>query len=135
MYFVALFVGLLCLSHSACLCVATRYQVELAAGGLPRKNIFKQHVVDLSNLLEPGRGFSINMLYLNAKQWGFQMPMIPQLVKEGYPIDSITVAAGVPTRERGNEILATLREVTTEPFFLRMLVAQNQPSILFYFSY
>ena len=96
----------------------TRYQVELAAGGLPRKNIFKQHVVDLSNLLQPGCGFSINMLYLNAKQWGFQMPMIPQLVKEGYPIDSITVAAGVPTRERGNEILATLREVMNESFFV-----------------
>ena len=103
----------------------TRYQVELAAGGLPRKNIFKQHVVDLSNLLQPGCGFSINMLYLNAKQWGFQMPMIPQLVKEGYPIDSITVAAGVPTRERGNEILATLREVMNEFFFHWMPLAQS----------
>ena len=109
----------------------TRYQVELAAGGLPRKNIFKQHVVDLSNLLQPGCGFSINMLYLNAKQWGFQMPMIPQLVKEGYPIDSITVAAGVPTRERGNEILATLREVMNEFFFHWMPLAQSLTFLFF----
>ena len=105
--------------------------MELAAGGLPRKNIFKQHVVDLSNLLQPGCGFSINMLYLNAKQWGFQMPMIPQLVKEGYPIDSITVAAGVPTRERGNEILATLREVMNEFFFHWMPLAQSLTFLFF----
>ena len=30
--------------------------------------------------------------------------------KTGLPIESITVAAGVPTRERGSEILQTLRE-------------------------
>ena len=91
-------------------CANAGYQVELAAGGLPRKNIFRDHVVELSNQLQPGAGFAINLLYLNAKQWGFQFPMIPQLVAEGLPIESITVAAGVPTRERGSEILAALRD-------------------------
>ena len=64
-------------------CANAGYQVELAAGGLPRRNIFRDHVIDLSNRLSPGAGFAINLLYLNAKQWGFQFPMIPQLVAEG----------------------------------------------------
>lgn len=37
------------------------------------------------------------MLYLNSKLWGFQFPLVLAMKKEGVPIDSITIAAGMIT--------------------------------------
>jgi hypothetical protein len=39
------------------------------------------------------------MLYLNSRQWGFQFPLACQMAKEGVPIESICVAAGVPSHK------------------------------------
>ncbi|MDO8644880.1 MAG: DUF1729 domain-containing protein, partial [bacterium] len=37
-------------------------------------------------------------------------PLLPQLKKEGYPIEGVTISAGVPTREKAGEILKTFTE-------------------------
>ena len=73
------------------------YAVELAGGGLPRASIFRSKVEETASLLKPGAMFSLNLLFLNAKQFNFQLPLACELRREGMPIESITVAAGVPS--------------------------------------
>ncbi|KAG3005001.1 Fatty acid synthase subunit alpha [Phytophthora cactorum] len=87
------------------------FHAELAAGGLSRSNIFETAVTDLVSKLKPGHGISINLLYLNAKQWGFQFPMVLRMRRSGVPIESITIGAGVPTKERALEMLTQLQAV------------------------
>uniref|UniRef100_K3WEQ6 Fatty acid synthase subunit alpha n=1 Tax=Globisporangium ultimum (strain ATCC 200006 / CBS 805.95 / DAOM BR144) TaxID=431595 RepID=K3WEQ6_GLOUD len=82
---------------------------ELAAGGLSRPNVFEDTITELVSKVQPGHGIAINMLYLNAKQWGFQFPMVLRLRKSGVPIESITIGAGIPTKDRALEIMADLQ--------------------------
>ncbi|TYZ68250.1 hypothetical protein PybrP1_005286 [[Pythium] brassicae (nom. inval.)] len=81
---------------------------ELGGGGLSRPKIFEDTIHELVSKVQPGRGVAINMLYLNAKQWGFQFPMVLRLRKSGVPIESITIGAGIPTKERALELMADL---------------------------
>ncbi|KAG2522184.1 hypothetical protein JM16_005912 [Phytophthora kernoviae] len=84
---------------------------ELAAGGLSRPSIFEDAVMELVSKIKPGVGIAINMLYLNAKQWGFQFPMVLRMRRSGVPIECITIGAGVPTTERAIEIMTQLLDV------------------------
>ncbi|RLN89483.1 hypothetical protein BBJ28_00024947, partial [Nothophytophthora sp. Chile5] len=84
---------------------------ELAAGGLSRPNIFEEAVMELVSKIKPGVGVSINMLYLNAKQWGFQFPMVLRMRRSGVPIESITIGAGIPTKDRALEMMKELEAV------------------------
>ncbi len=86
------------------------YHGELAAGGLPRPEIFRSTIKRICEnasyfpwgcvhnfdgiKISPGDGIHLNMLYLNSKLWGFQFPLVLSLKREGVPIDSITIAAG-----------------------------------------
>mmetsp|Transcript_17053 Transcript_17053/g.37202 ORF Transcript_17053/g.37202 Transcript_17053/m.37202 type:complete len:3767 (-) Transcript_17053:37-11337(-) len=86
------------------------YQGELAAGGLAIPPHFQMKLDELVKKSEPGVGICINMLYLNAYQWGFQFPMVLECAKQGYPIESITIGAGVPSPEKAEEIFQGLGE-------------------------
>ncbi|TDH65379.1 hypothetical protein CCR75_002038 [Bremia lactucae] len=81
---------------------------ELAAGGLSRPNLFEHAVKKLVSKIKPGLGIAINMLYLNAKQWAFQFPMVLRLRRSGVPIESITIGAGIPTKERALDMMSQL---------------------------
>ena len=70
------------------------YWAELAGGGLPRPNIFRNRVETLTSKLNSGIGFYVNLLYLNTKQWRFQFPLTLKLRREGYPVLGITIGAG-----------------------------------------
>ncbi|OQS01704.1 fatty acid synthase subunit alpha [Achlya hypogyna] len=87
------------------------YIGELACGGLPRPSIFDTKVNDLVSRLTPGNGIYLNLLYLNAKQWAFQFPMIKKMRQEGIPIEGVTVAAGIPTPEKADQVLTELLSV------------------------
>eukprot|EP01138_Halocafeteria_seosinensis_P008004 gb/GECG01008178.1/.p1 GENE.gb/GECG01008178.1/~~gb/GECG01008178.1/.p1 ORF type:complete len:4308 (+),score=574.12 gb/GECG01008178.1/:1-12924(+) len=82
------------------------YEAELACGGLPRQRIFEDKIRDLAARIQPGIGITLNMLYLNAKQWSFQFPAALKLRRDDkIPIKAITIAAGVPSVEKGVEIV------------------------------
>ncbi|KAF0719350.1 hypothetical protein As57867_001093, partial [Aphanomyces stellatus] len=87
------------------------YIGELACGGLPRPSIFEAKVSDLLSRLSPGNGIYLNLLYLNAKQWAFQFPMIKKMRQDGIPIEGVTVAAGIPTPEKADQVLTELLSV------------------------
>jgi len=90
-------------------CSNAGFQGELAAGGLPTASVFRSKIEELVSKLEPGAGININMLYLNARQWGFQFPLVLELANEGFPIESITIGAGVPSPSKAEEIFEGLR--------------------------
>jgi fatty acid synthase subunit beta len=50
------------------------------------------------------------MLYLNSHQWNFQFPLVLEYARAGYPIQSITIGAGVPSPDKAEEIFAGLQE-------------------------
>jgi fatty acid synthase subunit alpha, fungi type len=83
---------------------------ELAAGGLPREEIMRETISTVVQNIASGDGVHLNLLFLNSKLWGFQFPLVKNLRQEGVPIDSITIAAGVPSLEKSSEILAELRQ-------------------------
>ena len=81
------------------------YHIELAGGGLSRPAFFKDRIAKLVERLKPGAGIALNLLYLNSKQWNFQYPLACQMRKDGVPIESITIAAGVPSLDVANDII------------------------------
>ena len=87
------------------------YHVELAGGGQHTEQIMRDRVDRLTKLLPAGMGFTINLLFLNAYLWKFQFPLVIQLRREGYPIDGITIGAGVPSPDMSDDILQQLRSV------------------------
>ena len=86
-------------------CANSGYHCEFAGGGLPLPQYMYEKFDELRAKQEDGVGITLNMLYLNAYLWSFQFPIIQELRKKGYPIESITIAAGVPTPEKANEIM------------------------------
>jgi hypothetical protein len=89
-------------------CNAAGFHGELAAGGLPLPEYFEAKVMELVAKQPPGTGIAVNMLYLNAYLWGFQFPLVCDLARRGVPIETITIAAGVPTPSVAEDILAKL---------------------------
>lgn len=102
------------------------YHAELAAGGLPRPGIFKARMQKAIDALRPGDAIGLNLLYLNPRQWAFQFPLMLELRKAGWPIDGMTIGAGVPTAGKAKEILAAcaqagLRFVAFKPGSLQAI--------------
>jgi len=100
--------------------IVAGYHAELAAGGLPRPSIFKARMKKAIEAVRPGDAIGLNMLYLNPRQWAFQFPLLIELRKAGWPIDGMTIGAGVPTLSKAKEILgacasAGLRFVAFKP--------------------
>jgi len=83
------------------------YQGEFAGGGQARPEIFRNRIKNIVDMIIPdsGNGINVNILYLNQRLWNFQYSMCLEMKKEGIPIDSITVAAGVPTLEKANQMI------------------------------
>lgn len=82
------------------------YISELAGGGIPLPHLFEKEIRELARIIPSGQGISCNLLFLNPYLWGFQFPLIEKLCARGEPIDSFTVAAGVPSPEKAAEIVA-----------------------------
>jgi fatty acid synthase subunit beta len=85
------------------------YASELAGGGIPLPHLFDKEIRDLAQIIPSGQGICANLLFLNPYLWGFQFPLIEKLVEKGEPIDSVTVAAGVPGPEKAAEIVDQCR--------------------------
>ncbi|KAI8394241.1 fatty acid synthase [Radiomyces spectabilis] len=85
------------------------YHIELAGGGHYNEKALRSKVDKIMALTRPGEGITLNMLFLNVRQWGFQYPLIQIMRQEGLPMEGACVAAGVPSLDVANEILANLQ--------------------------
>jgi fatty acid synthase subunit beta len=87
------------------------YHIELAGGGHFNEVMLRNKVKQIMSKVEPGNAISINMMFLNARQWAFQYPLVQTLRREGYPIEGVCIAAGVPSFEVATEVLTSLTAV------------------------
>lgn len=84
------------------------YNIELAGGGYFNEPSMVDALEQVAKNVKPGSGIGINLIYVNPRmlQWG--IPMIKTLREKGFPIQSLTIGAGVPSLEVAGEYIETL---------------------------
>lgn len=85
------------------------YHIELAGGGHYNPAALRAKVTEIQRRVQPGVGFTLNALYINQRQFGFQFPLWQEMRREGLPIEGFCVAAGIPSSEKATEIISGLR--------------------------
>lgn len=84
------------------------YQIELAGGGYYSADTMTDALAKIENSIPPGRGITINLIYVNPRAMAWQIPLIGKLRADGIPIEGLTIGAGVPSIEVANEYIETL---------------------------
>ena len=54
-------------------------------------------------------GITLNALYINPRQFGFQFPLWQETCREGLPIEGFCVAASIATTKKAAEIAKVLK--------------------------
>ncbi|GBE87869.1 fatty acid synthase [Sparassis crispa] len=85
------------------------YHVELAGGGHYNAAALRAKVAEIQSKIPAGVGLTLNSLYINPRQFGFQFPLWQEMRREGLPIEGFCVAAGIPSTEKAAEIIDGLR--------------------------
>ena len=93
------------------------YHIELAGGGYYSPRAFADAIRKIVANTPPGRGVTLNLIYVNPSAIAWQIPLIKQLRAEGVPIDGLTIGAGVPTIEIATEYIKSLglRHIAFKP--------------------
>ena len=87
---------------------------ELAGGGQVTEPIFNDRVEQLSGLLEPGRTYQFNALFLDPYLWKLQVGgkrLVQKARQSGAAIDGLVVSAGIPELEEAVELIEELNEI------------------------
>ncbi|AAS52769.2 AER085Cp [Eremothecium gossypii ATCC 10895] len=84
------------------------YHIELAGGGYFSPQGMTEAIDSVVAQIKKGSSLGINLIYVNPRmlQWG--IPLIKELRSKGYPIQSLTIGAGVPSLEVASEYIETL---------------------------
>ncbi|PFH52946.1 hypothetical protein AMATHDRAFT_138867 [Amanita thiersii Skay4041] len=85
------------------------YHVELAGGGHYNASALRSKMAEIQSKIPPGVGITLNSLYINPRQFGFQFPLWQEMRREGLPVEGFCVAAGIPTTEKATEIINSLQ--------------------------
>ncbi|KAL8729147.1 MAG: hypothetical protein Q9181_005099 [Wetmoreana brouardii] len=84
------------------------YHIELAGGGYYNGKSMTEALTKIETNIPAGRGITVNLIYVNPRAMGWQIPLIRQLRSDGVPIEGLTIGAGVPSIEIANEYIETL---------------------------
>lgn len=84
------------------------YHIELAGGGYFEPKGMERALREVASRVTPGSGIGINLIYVNPRmlQWG--IPLIKELRAKGFPIQSMSIGAGVPSLEVATEYIEEL---------------------------
>lgn len=85
------------------------FHIELAGGGHYNATALRSKVAEIQRHIPPGVGLTLNSLYINPRQFGFQFPLWLEMRKEGLPIEGFCVAAGIPSTDKAAEIIDGLK--------------------------
>ena len=58
------------------------YHIELAGGGHYNAKMLRAKVAEIQSKIEPGNGLTLNALYINQRQFTFQLPLWQQMRQE-----------------------------------------------------
>ena len=86
------------------------YHIELAGGGHYNAVALRSKVAEIQKQIPASVGITLNSLYINSRQFTFQLPLWQEMRKEGLPIEGFCVAAGIPTTEKAVEIIDGLKD-------------------------
>jgi fatty acid synthase subunit alpha, fungi type len=89
--------------------LSSGFHIELAGGGHYNANALRKKVAEIQSKIPPGVGLTLNSLYINPRQFGFQLPLWQELRREGVPVEGFCVAAGIPSAEKAADIIAGLK--------------------------
>jgi fatty acid synthase subunit beta len=84
------------------------YQIELAGGGYYNAKTMTAALTKIEKAIPAGRGITVNLIYVNPRAMGWQIPLLAQLRADGVPIEGLTIGAGVPSIEVAQEYIDTL---------------------------
>lgn len=87
---------------------------ELAGGGQVTEEIFANRIEELSGLLEPGRTYQFNALFLDPYLWKLQLGgkrLVQKARQSGAAIDGVVVSAGIPDLEEAVELIDELNDI------------------------
>ncbi|MCG5434150.1 DUF1729 domain-containing protein [Mycobacterium sp. MYCO198283] len=87
---------------------------ELAGGGQGTEQIFDDRIAELVELLEPGRAFQFNSLFLDPYLWKLQVGgkrLVQKARQSGAPIDGLVVTAGIPDLQEAVDLIDELNSV------------------------
>ncbi|KAL2121419.1 hypothetical protein VTJ04DRAFT_5446 [Mycothermus thermophilus] len=84
------------------------YQIELAGGGYYNAKTMTEAISKIEKAIPPGRGITVNLIYVNPRAMAWQIPLLGRLRAEGVPIQGLTIGAGVPSIEVAQEYIETL---------------------------
>ena len=87
---------------------------ELAGGGQVTEEIFADRVRQLSGLLDEGRTYQFNALFLDPYLWKLQVGgkrLVQKARQSGAAIDGLVVSAGIPDLEDAVELIDELNDV------------------------
>ena len=87
---------------------------ELAGGGQVTEEIFANRIEQLSGLLEPGRTYQFNALFLDPYLWKLQVGakrLVQKARQSGAAIDGLVISAGIPDLEDAVELIDELNDI------------------------
>ncbi|KIL87771.1 hypothetical protein FAVG1_08648 [Fusarium avenaceum] len=85
------------------------YHIELACGGFHDSASLSTAIVSITNNVSPVKGITCNVIYSNPKNLRWQIDSLQSLVQAGYPINGLTIGAGVPSLEIVQTYVARLQ--------------------------
>ena len=111
------------------------YHVELAGGGYHDAGSMSTAIRKLAENIPTGRGITCNLIYVSPKALAWQIPMVGQLIREGVPIDGLTIGAGVPSTNIAAEYIMSLglKHISFKPGSISAIrqvvsIAESHPS-------
>ncbi|MEZ0352926.1 fatty acid synthase subunit beta domain-containing protein [Mycobacterium sp. pR1184] len=87
---------------------------ELAGGGQVTEEIFAARIEELSGLLDTGRTYQFNTLFLDPYLWKLQVGgkrLVQKARQAGAAIDGLVISAGIPDLEEAVALIDELNEV------------------------
>ncbi|KAF2865921.1 acyl transferase domain-containing protein [Massariosphaeria phaeospora] len=84
------------------------YHIELAGGGYYNEKTMTEAISKVEKNSPPGRGITVNLIYVAPRAMAWQIPLLSKLRSEGVPVEGLTIGAGVPSIEVANEYIETL---------------------------
>lgn len=87
---------------------------ELAGGGQVTEEIFADRIEELSGLLDDGRTYQFNALFLDPYLWKLQVGgkrLVQKARQSGAAVDGLVISAGIPELEEAVELIEELGDV------------------------